>query len=432
MILAPAGRPPSSTPLCWLPAPWVTALAIVLMAAAPTRQAAEASRVVVERIRTWTGAKHTRIVLDLSAQVTFHRTETADPPATIIELEGCRFEAGVNDLAIRDGRVHGIRLLPPDALPAQVVIDLAGQRDVKVFALPPGDGKPHRLVIDVLGQPAPGEAVSPSRAPGDPGTPAQRERPWIIVVDPGHGGRDPGAKGPGGIKEKDVCLALAKALASELNRRPGYKAYLTRDTDVFLHLRQRTRIAAEKKADLFVSIHANSSRNKRARGTEVFFLSLRGASDESAREVAMRENAADHVGDVPPESQEEIENILVDLLQTSALERSSELAVTIVERLREHRDLELRGVKQAGFDVLKTAGMPSILVETAFISNARESKLLASSGFQRRFASLMTSGIGDFLDRAAATEIPAAATRTGTGQPAGASPGGAPPAPAGS
>jgi N-acetylmuramoyl-L-alanine amidase len=224
------------------------------------------------------------------------------------------------------------------------------------------------------------------------------------------------------LREKDVCLALAKVLAADLNRRPGYTVHLTRDKDVFLHLRERTRIAAEKKADLFVSIHCNSSPSKKARGTEVFFLSLRGASDESAREVAMRENAADHVEGVPAESQEEIEDILVDLLQTSALERSSELAATIVERLREDKNLELRGVKQAGFDVLKTAGMPSILVEAAFISHQKESKLLKSSDFQRRFARLVSSGIAEFLDRAAATEAPASAARGAGGLPAAVTP----------
>jgi N-acetylmuramoyl-L-alanine amidase len=235
----------------------------------------------------------------------------------------------------------------------------------------------------------------------------------VVVIDPGHGGHDPGAKGPGGVREKDVCLALAKAVAAELNRRPGYRAVLTRDQDVFLHLRQRTRIAAEHKADLFVSIHANASRSKSARGTEVYFLSLRGASDESASEVAMRENAADHVSGVPEESQDEIEDILVDLLRASALERSSELAVAVIEHLRADPDLDLRGVKQAGFDVLKTAGMPSILIETAFISHPKEAKLLKSRDFQRRFANMVATAVDTYLDRTLITDTPGPAGRPG-------------------
>lgn len=438
--------------------------AIALLSTGSTPAANAAAAIRVERIRHSSTPERTRIVLDLSGTPSFRTTETGHPPAVIVELDGARFDPGVGPLAIGDGRVLAIRVLPPDRLPAQIVLDLAGRRSTKVFTVPAGDGKPDRLVIDVFGAPV-SDAGSPRADPALPPPPETRPdttlgpagtssalpppavpgaavpvhpkpepaatarsqaqerlvpvRPRVIVIDPGHGGHDPGARGPGGLREKDVCLVLAKAVAAELNRRPGLKAVLTRDTDVFLHLRQRTRIAAEHKADLFISIHANSSRSKSARGTEVYFLSLRGASDEAASEVAMRENAADHVGGVPAESQGEIEDILVDLMRASALERSSELAVTVIEHLRADGDLELRGVKQAGFDVLKTAGMPSILIETAFISHAKEAKLLKNRDFQRRFGTMVSTAVAGFLDRAAATDAPAAAGRPA---PAAASP----------
>lgn len=253
---------------------------------------------------------------------------------------------------------------------------------------------------------------------------APQTRPWIVVVDPGHGGEDPGARGPGGVLEKNLCLALGRALTADLNKRPGIRAYLTRDEDVFLPLRRRTRIAAEKSADLFVSVHANSSRDKTARGTEVYFLSLRGASDAGAREVAMRENAADLVAGVPPAAQDEIEEILLDLMRTKVLERSSELAATVIEGLQSDKDLVLRGVKQAGFDVLKTASMPSILVETAFISHSKEAKMMKSKSFQERFGKLVGGAVADYLARVGAVDqaprsTPAAAAPPLESRPAG-------------
>ncbi len=498
MFIAPTGRTleRSRSRLAALSAA-LLATALLLAAAS----AGEAAEIRVAGIRHSTTAERTRIVLDLSGPASFRKSESADPPAAIIELDRTSFDPGVISFPLGDGRVRGLRLLPPDRLPAQVVVDLAGRRSTKVFPVPAGDGKPDRLVIDVFGAPsaesvagAPEAEPVPAPAPGPPAPPSPAPqvqspaappaaapaappaaapaappaaaptqgagatpqsaaraaapppdtarsqgataalipppapaaakktspaavkgneparlapaRPRVVVIDPGHGGHDPGAKGPGGVREKDICLAIAKAVAADLERRPGYRAVLTRDKDVFLNLRQRTRIAAEQKADLFVSIHANASRSKSARGTEVYFLSLRGASDEAASEVAMRENAADHVAGVPAESQNEIEDILVDLLRASALERSSELAVTVIEHLRADANLELRGVKQAGFDVLKTAGMPSILIETAFISHPKEAKLLKSRDFQRRFAGLVANAVDVYLDRALVTDTP--------------------------
>jgi N-acetylmuramoyl-L-alanine amidase len=379
----------------------------------------------VAGIRHWSGPDHTRVVLDLSAAPVFKQKITADPPRVVIDLSQARFSQGVRPFKIRDGLVEEVRIISPPRGPAQLVLELKRPAPVKVFTLGPGGGKPHRLVIDVLHK---GEAKS-AAAKGASSSAAKSPKPrrdWVVVVDPGHGGRDPGAKGIGGVWEKDICLAIGRALATDLNRRPGIKAYLTRDRDIYLSLRRRTRVAAEKQADIFVSIHTNSNHDRKARGTEVYFLSLRGASDEAAREVAMRENAADHVEGVPTESQDEIEDILVDLMRTAALERSSDLAATLINHLRSDKNLLLRGVKQAGFDVLKTAGMPSVLVETAFISHETEVKLLKNKRFQQRFATLVGSGVASYLDRAAAaSEAPAASQAPATSRGAAAATSGA-------
>jgi N-acetylmuramoyl-L-alanine amidase len=402
----------------------------------------------VERIRHWSGPEHTRIVVDLSAAPRFERTTLAGPPRVVIGLPGAVLATGLAPAAVQDGRVA--RIVPIAAAArggaAKIVIELAGEHPVQVFALGAAAGKPHRIVIDVKtdrgkeGTPPPVPAPPPPVPSGEPAPPAARaarpsSRPWTVVIDPGHGGADPGAKGPGGLWEKDVCLAIARALAADLGRRPGIQTHLTRNRDVFLPLRKRTRIAAERQADLFVSIHCNSSADRKARGTEVYFLSLRGASDPGAREVAMRENAADHVAGVPTGSVDDIENIVLDLMRTAALERSSDLAATLIEHLDGHRELEIRGVKQAGFDVLKTAGMPSVLVETAFLSHAREAKLLRSKEFQQRVASTLGAGIAEYLNRAAALEIPtvpAAAAEAGAAPPAAGAPATRGPGPAGS
>jgi len=192
---------------------------------------------------------------------------------------------------------------------------------------------------------------------------------------------------------------MARALRKEINRRKGYQAFLTRDGDYYVSLRRRTELARQHHADYFISIHTNAHRDRRVHGSELYFLSLGGASDEGAMDVAQRENAADRIGGVPEESKDVIELILMDLMKTADLESSSNLANTIITQVKQEKTLKVRGVKQAGFDVLKTAGMPSILIEVAFISCKRDAKLLKSERFQRRFAKLVTDGLIEYVER---------------------------------
>src|SRR6266850_1228498 len=205
----------------------------------------------------------------------------------------------------------------------------------------------------------------------------------LVAVDPGHGGEDTGARGPRRVLEKDVNLAVARALVEALGGMPGIRAVLTRQGDYFIPLRERYRIAERMKADLFISVHANSTRRRGSgSGTEVYFLSLRGASDQADADLANLENAADLVGGVPPQSEGDLVNILYDVKRASALQQSQLLAVSLLDHIAADRRLETRGVTQAGFVVLKSVEFPSILVETAFINNVAEARLLKNKVFQ--------------------------------------------------
>jgi N-acetylmuramoyl-L-alanine amidase len=269
-----------------------------------------------------------------------------------------------------------------------------------VFSLPAQDDRPYRIVVDVA---KPGAAAAEGRRLAGIATEKKRERIRIVAVDAGHGGEDSGARAPRGVgvREKDVTLAVARALVDELNRIPGIRGVLTRDGDYFIPLQERYRIAEKMKADVFVSIHANSSRRRGSgSGTEVFFLSLRGASDQADADLADIENAADLVGGVPPRTENELVNILYDVKRASALQQSQLLAETVLDHVAADRRLESRGVKQAGFVVLKSVEFPSILVETAFINNPKEARLLKSRAFQLEIAKQIATGVREYFRRA--------------------------------
>jgi N-acetylmuramoyl-L-alanine amidase len=228
-----------------------------------------------------------------------------------------------------------------------------------------------------------------ARAPREVEEPAVR----TVVIDPGHGGENVGAQGPGGTLEKDVALSIARRLRAELVNARGLQVFLTRDTDKEVELDERTAIANNYKADLFVSIHANASRARGARGSEVYFLSYQ-ASDDESRRMAQLEGMAEPLGGATPGS--DLALILWDMAQAEHLEESSALASRIQEELAVVTGSEGRGVKQAPFRVLVGAAMPAVLVEVAFISNPEEEKLLGSDGYQATIAASLARGIERF------------------------------------
>ncbi len=373
-------------------------LATVLPVAAPAGAAAP----TVLRVRYWTGPDHTRVVLDLSGPAGYEVRRVGSPERIAVNVAGARF-ADLGTVAVGDGRILRLRR---NALPgrAQLVLDLPSRLPLRHFALAAAAGRPDRIVLDVQ-SPGPGGAPAPEAAAG-PAAPAasppaaavaprDRDRPFVVVLDPGHGGLDPGAV-CGGVREKDVALAVARRVAALLGDLPGYRAVLTREGDYFVSLARRVRIAREREGDLFLSIHANTHPRSGTDGMEVYFLSLEGATDREARELADKENAADLVGLAPDERRDDsVISILMDLRMARVLNRSSSLAERILAATAA-QGLEVRRVKQARFQVLRSLAMPSALVELAYLSNRDDRKLLASGEGQRRLAAAVLRGILDY------------------------------------
>lgn len=225
-------------------------------------------------------------------------------------------------------------------------------------------------------------------------------RPLIIAIDAGHGGQDPGAHGPSGKREKDVTLAIARELARQINATPGLKAYLTRDTDVYLPLTRRTQLARSAKADMFVSIHADAAENRAAKGSSVFVLSLRGASSQRARWLADKENAADLIGGGRlPKSDNTLASVLLDLTQSGQMRASEDAASHVLDGLKGIGNVHKREIERANFAVLRTSDMPAMLVETAFISNPDEEQRLIDPDYQRSLARAVLKGIDTYFTR---------------------------------
>ncbi|KAB7764860.1 N-acetylmuramoyl-L-alanine amidase [Xanthomonas maliensis] len=238
----------------------------------------------------------------------------------------------------------------------------------------------------------PSEASRVKMAPG--------MRPLVVAIDPGHGGQDPGAQGPTGKREKDVTLAIGRELARQVNATPGMKAYLTRDTDVFIPLPMRAQKARAAKADIFISIHADAAENRSATGSSVYVLSTKGASSQRARWLADKENAADLVGGVRLQQTEStLANVLLDLAQSGHMKASEDAAGHVLGGLKRIGNNHKPELERANFAVLRTSDMPAMLVETAFISNPDEERRLTDPSYQRKIASAVLDGIDTFFTR---------------------------------
>jgi N-acetylmuramoyl-L-alanine amidase len=273
-----------------------------------------------------------------------------------------------------------------------VVLDLTQAVQPKSFLLEPNEQYGHRLVIDL----APGRADAVVRRAALPSIATGRD--VVVVIDAGHGGEDPGASGSRGIREKDVVLAIARRLAAELDRQPGVRPLLTRDGDYFIELNRRREIAREAQADLFVSIHADAYRDASARGATVYVLSDKGASDEVAKRLAARENASDLIGGVSLSDKDPIlRQVLLDLSQNAALSASTAAGERVIGRLGTVTQMRKHQVQRAQFLVLKSPDIPSVLVETAYISNPKEEAALHDANHQSLLARALHAGILDYF-----------------------------------
>jgi N-acetylmuramoyl-L-alanine amidase len=373
-------------------------LTALLLAVGPG-PAAAARGVFLTGLRSRSAPASTRVVFDFSAPVMLVAPDSGRSRTLVVSVPGQQMlrEAGVPAvLAVRDGLVDSVEVFT-ERRGARFQVWLRDTARFRVFTLAAEEDKPFRVVVDVT---RPGAAVVAAQVPATGASAKKPPRVRVVVVDAGHGGDDTGAHGLHGVLEKRANLAVARALAEELGRTPGIRAVLTRDDDTFIPLRERYRIAEQAKADLFISLHANSSpRRGSGSGTEVYFLSLRGATDQATKDLADMENAADLVGGMPARAEDDLVSILYDVKRSSALQQSQLLAETLLDHITRDRRLGERGVKQAGFVVLKSVEFPSVLVETAFINNPVEARLLASEEFQQQIARQLAAGVCSYLEK---------------------------------
>jgi N-acetylmuramoyl-L-alanine amidase len=350
--------------------------------------------------RTLTGIRisqsaedHTRVVFDLTGDFEHNLFTLADPPRVVVDLNDTRRSDAIDINTRQTSLMSGIRSASKNGGRLRVVIDLEGKARPRSFALKPDGKSGHRLVVDLhatnLG-PTPIKTSQEKRN--------QRKQKFVIALDPGHGGRDPGAIGKRGTREKDVALSVAKKMKTLINRESGYRAILTRDADRFVTLRNRVKKAREAEADIFISLHADSFHKSNVKGASVYALSLRGASSEAARWIAKKENASDLIGGISLDDKDDlIASVLLDLSQTATIQDSLELGSDVLSHIGKVSRLNNKKVQQAGFAVLKAPDMPSILIETAFLSNPSEEKKLRNPKHQHKLARAVFSGIKNHL-----------------------------------
>ena len=290
------------------------------------------------------------------------------------------------------GLVRRIRTGQREDSTSRVVFDVAGPVRSQSFMLPPDGSAGHRLVVDLS---PPRERRAAIRAPGADNP---RGRDLVIAIDAGHGGKDPGAIGHGGAVEKEVVMQIARRLAQEIQAQPGFTPVLIRPNDSFISLRERIERARAASADFFVSVHADAFSDSRARGATVYVLSEKGATDEAGRRLAERENGADLIGGVSLADQaSDIAPVILDITQTASLSASLAAAEDIISQLGTVTRLRKRDVQQAGFVVLKAPDIPSVLIETAYLSNPTEEAALRSSAHQDKLARALAAGIVNYF-----------------------------------
>jgi N-acetylmuramoyl-L-alanine amidase len=348
-----------------------------------------AHAVDVRGVRVWAAPDNTRVVLDLSGSAPHTLAVMHDPERVVLDVAGGRLAKGANPSPKGGGAIKDVHMAARRGQ-LRVVLDLTRFAHAKSFLAKPNNRYGYRLVID-LGVAAADRPIRAEHAP-------REFRDLVIAIDAGHGGEDPGAIGKNGLREKDVVLAVAKELYARVNAEPGMKAALTRDGDYFLPLRERMRRARARAADLFVSIHADSIRDRSIDGSSVYILSQRGATDEASRWLAERENAADLIGGVSLEDKDDVlASVLLDVSQSVSLSASQAAAERVLRQLSQTVEVRKPQVQEARFMVLKSPDIPSMLVETAYISNPQEEQRLRTPAQRARLAGAIHRGLHDYF-----------------------------------
>jgi N-acetylmuramoyl-L-alanine amidase len=333
---------------------------------------------------------HTRAVFDLSGRAEYKVFSLADPARVVIDIERGKVAPSFRAPAAA-GVVKGVRSGTPQPGNLRLVIDLAEDAKPRSFILTPSQRSGHRLVVDLT---PPSERAVKTMETVAAGAP----RDVVIAIDAGHGGQDPGAIGPSGTREKDVTLQISRRLAQAIDATPGMKAVLIRDGDEFLPLKRRYEKARDARADLFISVHADAIASGRAAGSSVYMLSTRGASSEAARWLADRENASDLVGGVSLSDKDDtLAAVLLDLSQGATLGASDAAANQVLLSLSRFGRVHKQEVQRANFVVLRSPDVPSMLIETAFISNAEEERRLKDPRHQQKLAQAIAEGVGNYF-----------------------------------
>ncbi len=379
----------------------------------------------IRSVRLWRAPDNTRLVFDLSGPVQHSVFTLAAPNRIVIDVNGAQLSTKLDQLSLSNTPITGVRAAQRSPTDLRLVLDLSAVVTPKSFTLAPNQQYGHRLVVDLFDQEAgapstpqapqvtqaPAVATAPVPVVTAPGTaPAKLppvpggKRDIVVAIDAGHGGEDPGALGPGRkIFEKNVTLAIAKELQRQINAEKGFRGELVRTGDYFIPLRKRTEIARKKGADLFVSIHADAAPRAAAFGASVYALSERGATSETARWLADAENQSDLIGGAGNVSLDDkdrmLAGVLLDLSMTASLSSSLNVGQKVLSNMGHITPLHKRRVEQAGFMVLKSPDIPSILVETGFISNPNEAQKLSTLGHQQALARSITSGVRQFFQQ---------------------------------
>ena len=349
--------------------------------------AAGAGAATVQDVRLWRAPDHTRIVLDLDAPAE-HRVIVLDSPRRVVlDVTDVVLRASVDELPLADTPIARVRAGVREGDDLRLVFDLKALVTPRSFALRANAQAGDRVVLDLYDDAPPADA--PRKVARTDG-----RRDVIVAIDAGHGGEDPGALGPGRLREKDVVLAIARELHDHFEREPGFSPTLVRSGDYYVSLRGRRDLARKRQADLFVSIHADAFTRKEANGASVYALSTRGATSTTARYLAEKENAADLIGGVRLADKDEmLAEVLADLSMTSTLDASLNMGASVLGEMDSVARLHKRQVEQAAFAVLKSPDIPSILVETGFISNPSEARKLATASYRRQMAAAIFRGL---------------------------------------
>ncbi|ATA25065.1 N-acetylmuramoyl-L-alanine amidase [Brenneria goodwinii] len=365
-------------------------------------------------VRVWPSSSYTRVTLESNLSLKYKQFILGNPDRLVVDIENIHLNSVLKNIPSQfhqnDPLIKNARIGQFDKNTVRLVLELKQGVDAKLFTLNPVAEFKHRLVMDLYPQvgrydneedpllalledynKGDLERTLPAEAPQ--AGKAGRDRPLVIMLDPGHGGEDPGAIGKNKTREKDVVLQIARRLRALIDRESNMKAYMTRNEDVFIPLRVRVAKARKQRADLFISIHADAFTNRAARGSSVFALSKKGATSTAASFLAQTQNEADLIGGVSMSGDRYLDHTMLDLVQTVTINDSLKFGKEILTRLSKVNRLHKNSVDQAGFAVLKAPDIPSVLVETAFISNIEEERKLRTSQFQQQIAQSILAGI---------------------------------------